>query len=198
MIKGKKILIITSEFPPNVGGIGNHAYNLAKALAGEGYSVQVITDIIDVPEEELNAFKRAESFDIQFIPRQTNVFKSYVARVRNALKYSKKVDIIICSNKFPIWLGSLLKAVRNGKQLIAVVHGSELDLKSALPKRMTAFSLKRFDKIISVSNYTQAHLPKDLPAGVRKYIIHNGINTAEYRETSNAELKGQPSLCDCW
>ena len=167
-MRAQRILIITSEFPPNVGGIGNHAYNLAKALSGEGYRVEVITDIIDVPEAELQAFKNNEHFDIQFIPRQRNVFRSYLSRITSTLRRSQKADIIICSNKFPIWLGVLLKAFRKGRKLVAIVHGSELDLKSPLPKRMTAYSLTKFNGIISVSKYTQGHLPKNLPGEYKK------------------------------
>ena len=40
----KSILLITSEFPPQPGGIGNHAYYLALYLSKKGYEVQVIAD----------------------------------------------------------------------------------------------------------------------------------------------------------
>ena len=33
MKKKKNILIFSSEFPPGPGGIGNHAFNLAKGLS---------------------------------------------------------------------------------------------------------------------------------------------------------------------
>ena len=38
------IIIATSEFPPQPGGIGNHAYNLALHLHNNGYHVSVIAD----------------------------------------------------------------------------------------------------------------------------------------------------------
>ena len=37
----KEILIHSSEFPPGPGGIGNHAYNLAKNLTKLNYKVTV-------------------------------------------------------------------------------------------------------------------------------------------------------------
>ncbi|MCM2675914.1 hypothetical protein [Alkalicoccobacillus plakortidis] len=39
----KKILILSREFPPDMGGIGSYAYNLALASLNEGYKVTVIT-----------------------------------------------------------------------------------------------------------------------------------------------------------
>jgi phosphatidylinositol alpha-1,6-mannosyltransferase len=55
----KKILIITSEFPPNVGGIGNHAYSIAKYLCIENYEVSVLADLIDIDAHQLQNFKAA-------------------------------------------------------------------------------------------------------------------------------------------
>lgn len=40
----KKILLIASEFPPEPGGIGNHAFHLASSLQKRGFKIQVITD----------------------------------------------------------------------------------------------------------------------------------------------------------
>ncbi|HAI19011.1 MAG TPA: hypothetical protein DCM10_13880 [Xanthomarina gelatinilytica] len=39
----KNILIVTSEFPPQPGGIGTHAYYLALHLVKNGYGVTVIS-----------------------------------------------------------------------------------------------------------------------------------------------------------
>ena len=44
MKDGKKVLIVSSEFPPQPGGIGNHALNLAKYLQLNHFDVQVISD----------------------------------------------------------------------------------------------------------------------------------------------------------
>ena len=44
MNNSKQLLIVTSEFPPQPGGIGNHAFNLASQLQLNGYGVTVIAD----------------------------------------------------------------------------------------------------------------------------------------------------------
>lgn len=188
-----KILIISSEFPPNVGGIGNHAYNLAKALADEGYAVNVVADIIDVSEDELNNFASQQPFNIHWITRKKFVFQTYIHRILKALSLAKNADKIICSGKFSLWIAILIRLRFPAKELTAVVHGTELDLKSSLPKKVTSYSLARFNKIISVSNYTQQFLPKTLPSNIQQFVIHNGISGSEFN-VREVTLCGQPAL----
>ena len=38
-----KILIISSEFPPGPGGIGNHGFNISNELTKRGYRVIINT-----------------------------------------------------------------------------------------------------------------------------------------------------------
>ncbi len=40
-----KLLFISSEFPPQPGGIGNHAHYLALALQKEGKQLTVLSDV---------------------------------------------------------------------------------------------------------------------------------------------------------
>ena len=39
----KKIIIISTEFPPGPGGIGSHAYSLTEALSNKGWEMDVFT-----------------------------------------------------------------------------------------------------------------------------------------------------------
>ncbi|MDB5193069.1 MAG: glycosyltransferase [Segetibacter sp.] len=193
MTNSKSILLISSEFPPNVGGIGNHAYNLAKALSNEGYAVTAMADSIDVNEAEQRAFKQEQSFTIDFINRKKFVLQTYVERVIKGIRLSEKASIIICSGKFPLWLAIVLRLFNANKKIVAVVHGSELDIKSSLPRKLTFYALTKFNAIISVSNYTQRHLPQ-LPTSIKQFVIHNGINLQEFVAQPNELLKGEPAL----
>ena len=55
-VKTKNILLISSEYPPGPGGIGNHAYSLTKALAGKGFKVFVLTNAEYVDPERIKEF----------------------------------------------------------------------------------------------------------------------------------------------
>jgi phosphatidylinositol alpha-1,6-mannosyltransferase len=188
------LLLISSEFPPNVGGIGNHSYNLAKALSREGFKVTVVADIIDVDKNELDDFASQQDFAIHWIRRQQPAWQTYLARIVKTLSLAKNAEKVICSGKFSLWLGILLSLRFPRIELIAVVHGTELDLKFSAAKQATSYALAKFAKIISVSTYTQKFLPNALPSSIKKYIIHNGIDGSEFNVDDSEPLAGQPAL----
>jgi phosphatidylinositol alpha-1,6-mannosyltransferase len=189
-----RLLIIASEFPPNVGGIGNHAYNLAKALDNEGFDVTVVADMIAVDDQELQKFIAQETFKLHAISRKRFIVHTYIARISKALHLAAKADKIICSGKFSLWIAILVRLRYAKKELIAVVHGTELDLKSPAPKKATIYSLRKFNKIISVSNYTKKFLPNSLPGYIKHFVIPNGINGSEFSNSTPSVLAGQPAL----
>lgn len=191
---GSKILLITSEFPPNVGGIGNHAFSLATALSQEGFQVTVQADIINVSNSDLKDFSFKQPFIINWIVRKKNVVATYLQRILNAYKTSYKVEVIICSGKFSLWLGAFIRFFHSNKKLIAVVHGSELDMKSTVGKWITSKSLCKFNHIISVSTYTQGYLPNNLPKAIGRYVIPNGIYVSEFLKSNSKLLIGEPAL----
>ena len=188
------ILIISSEFPPNVGGIGNHSFNLARSLANTGYRVTVLADSIDVDASERSAFASKQNFTVCFVVRRRLVVLSYLYRIVKAIELSRKKQVVICSGKFSLWLGIIIRFISVKKHIAAVVHGSELDIKSAVPKQLTTYALTKFNNIISVSKYTQSFVPRNLSPSIGKQVIHNGINMEEFSETGNNVLNGQPSL----
>ena len=68
--KPKEILIVASEFPPNAGGIGNQAFNLALQLAENNFVVTVLADINDHSPRDI---KNADWLKkINFIPVYRN------------------------------------------------------------------------------------------------------------------------------
>src|SRR5690606_14107413 len=150
-----KIIILTSEFPPQPGGIGNHAYNLAKGLQGNGFQVKLICDTRSESGEEESAFDKNLTFEVVRIPRGKIIFFSYLKRIETAFSLVAKNEIVLCSGKFSLWLGAFLSFFFQRK-FIAIIHGGEVRLPNIFLRKLTDFSLKRFDKIIAVSNYSKS------------------------------------------
>ncbi|MDC8000086.1 glycosyltransferase family 4 protein [Aequorivita todarodis] len=148
-------LILTSEFPPQPGGIGNHAYNLAKGLQGNGFEVRLLCDIRSTNGEVENVFDKDLPFEVVRIPRKKIILFSYLKRISTAFSLSRKTETVVCSGKFSLWLGALLTFFFN-KKFIAIIHGSEVRLPNKMLRKLTDLSLKRFDKVIAVSNYTKS------------------------------------------
>ncbi|SOC78551.1 phosphatidylinositol alpha-1,6-mannosyltransferase [Salinimicrobium sediminis] len=167
-----KISIFTSEFPPQPGGIGNHSYNLAQGLADHGYTVTVLTDRRSAKGEEESKFDAALEFQVIRIPRKKLMILSYLHRIKMAFYLAGRSEVILASGKFQLWLGALLSFCKKKKN-IAIVHGSELLLPHKGLRSFTEFSLRRFDKVISVSNFTKSLLK--LSSLKEVHVIHNGF-----------------------
>jgi len=148
-----KVVLLTSEFPPQPGGIGNHAYHLANGLQANGFEVKLICDVRSGNGQEEREFDRALSFEVIRIPRRKIILLSYLDRIFTAYSLTKKCDLVISSGKFSLWLGAFLKFFFNRK-FIAVIHGTEISLPNKIFRKITDSSLKRFDKVIAVSKFT--------------------------------------------
>lgn len=188
----KHILIVTSEFPPQPGGIGNHAYHLALYLFKQNYLVTVIADQRSKSGKEEIDFDRELPFSIVRIKRHAFRLIMYFNRIITTYKCFGRASNVIATGKFSLWNVALISKFKK-VQTLAIVHGSEVNFKSYLLKKSIDKSLLKFDKIVAVSNYTKGlikHLDKDVA------VIPNGINLSEWHitEMSNIELKGKPAL----
>jgi len=163
------ILILTSEFPPLAGGIGNHAFHLAKYLQQAGYEITVLTDYRSVDKDK--AFDKGQPFQVLRVKRTPFV---YFSRILKALNHTKTNTTVIASGKFPLWLGGMLSLVYPKKQYIAVLHGSELRAGGVAGQALTRRCLKRFHKLIAVSRFTKKRALSINPA-LKIEVIHNGI-----------------------
>lgn len=188
----KHLLIVTSEFPPQPGGIGNHAYNLATQLSLKGYVVSVLTDQRSANGAEEKNFDAAHDLHVHRIKLRRFRGFMYVQRFLKLFSLVTSVDVVIASGKFSMWivaLGSLLSK----RKYIAVIHGSEVNFKNKLLKKSIEHALTRFDVIIAVSNFTKSlihHL--NLPVTV----IPNGYDKHKWRKgiTPETAHNGHPCL----
>jgi len=151
----KKILIITSEFPPQPGGIGIHAHQLAKGLVKKGFQVKVICDQRSRDGEEERRFDAEQLFEVVRVRRNDLILWTYIKRLQTAIRLLKTADVVLVSGKFSLWTGGLLRGIRK-KPLVAILHGTEMQLSSAILRKLTDASLKRFHTVVAVSQYTKS------------------------------------------
>jgi phosphatidylinositol alpha-1,6-mannosyltransferase len=187
----KHIVIVTSEFPPQPGGIGNHAYNLALHLSHQGLDVSVIADQRSKAGIEESDFDKTLPFSVERIKLYDVRLIMYLKRIILTFKYTRRATHCIATGKFSLWNVAFCSFFFKRKTM-AVVHGTEVNFKSALLRKSINFSLHRFDAIVAVSNYTKSlitHLNKPV------VVIPNGITTSEWTPSkANIKLKGQPVL----
>ena len=188
----KNILIVTSEFPPQPGGIGNHAYNLANQLNLNNYEVSVIADQRSLDGEEEWLFDEGLDYKVHRIKIKHFRVLMYFQRLFKLMVLAGASDVIIASGKFSLWNVAFCSFF-NRKKFLAVVHGTEVNFKNRFLNKSVELSLKQFDHIVAVSNYTKsliAHLNIDVT------VIPNGYDSKKWKDTIVADkhLKGSPKL----
>ena len=189
-----KVLLITSEFPPQPGGLGNHAYNLANQLSKQKYDVTVLADLRSEIGKEERLHDHNLNFRVIRIVRYRFILTTYLKRVLVSRKLIKNEDVslVIASGRFSMWLAIYGLNYRCLKK-IAIVHGSEINSHKYLIKKLTDAALRKFDIVIPVSHFTKSlinHL--DLK---RVEVVHNGIDLDSLKPSSRPiELKGSPKL----
>lgn len=117
----------------------------------------LVCDRRSVTGEEEREFDDGLPFRVVRIRRKKIILFSYLDRIRKALALGKEADIVLASGKFSLWVGAFLNLFFK-KKSIAVVHGSEILLPNSILRKLTALSLKRYDTVIAVSQYTKSLL----------------------------------------
>lgn len=187
----KQILIVTSEFPPQPGGIGNHAYYLALYLSKNDYKVSVIADQRAVDTTEEQTFDAGLPFAVNRIGLKNVRLLMYFNRIVKTFQAFKQTDYVIATGKFSLWNVAFCSLFLK-RYKMAVIHGTEVNFKSSFLRKSIDFSLKRFDTIVAVSNHTKS-LVRHLNKEVR--VIPNGINVSEWSNAqSQIKLIGRPIL----
>ncbi|MBA6152677.1 glycosyltransferase family 4 protein [Gelidibacter maritimus] len=188
----KNILIVTSEFPPQPGGIGNHSYYLGLYLSKNDYTVSVIADQRDVENREERNFDAGLPFSVHRVSLKRIRPFMYVERIVKTFQAFKHTDYVIATGKFSLWNVAFCSLFFK-RHKMAVIHGTEVNFKSATLRKTIDLSLKRFDIIVAVSQYTKqlvAHLNRKVE------VIPNGIEVSQWKadEMSKGRLKGFPVL----
>jgi phosphatidylinositol alpha-1,6-mannosyltransferase len=176
----KKILIVSSEFPPGPGGIGTHAYSLAKSLAMNQYNVCVLTLSDYVSKKERSQFDKNQK-DLK-IYRQSNLLKGIdqIARIVKYLILVKcfKPNVIFYTGRFGLYC-SLFSISRKFIQ-IKIVHGSEINPNGRIEKFINQLSIRKSYKIVAVSEFTRRLITDNIKkinfADI--VVIHNGLLNA--------------------
>lgn len=186
------ILIVSSEFPPQPGGIGTHAYHLARSFSEKGYKISVITDQRSFSGTEEVAFDAALPFTVYRIARFRFRWVMYIKRLYFLFRHLKVGQTVIASGKFSLWIVAFASLFFNRKYF-AVLHGSEVNFSHWLLKDSIRISLRRFKTLIAVSHYTKSLVDHLHP---QVAVIPNGISISELEVLTPQpiSLKGSPRL----
>jgi glycosyltransferase involved in cell wall biosynthesis len=189
----KKVLIVTTEFPPLPGGIGNHAFHLSKNLVQNGYIVIVLTELRSDTIDQWNLFV-SENNDIEIIgiKRRSRIILTYFERVvKFIFLLLKHKPITIFSGRFSIWLASIDFF---SQQKISIIHGSEIQ-NTGIWDKLFSKGLNNCSKIVSVSNYTEKKLLESYKIESSKLkVINNGFYFDSISQNSRKNINSQSEI----
>ncbi len=170
-------LILTSEFPPGPGGLGTHAWQLARHLHKLGWEITVAASQDYASEAELSDFNQAQSFPIISIASTRFSPLRFVKRWRTVSAWlnQNKPDAIIASGSRSVWMAA---ALSNRHQLpwVAVGHGSELSFKTPIRKLITRWAFQKANGVICVSGFTRDQMNKSGIYVDKTCVIPNGAD----------------------
>jgi len=185
-----KILIVSVEFPPQPGGIGNHAWNVADQLTKNGFEIIVLTNSRSEEGKIENDFDVLQDFKVVRVQRTHYSLFTYWNRWKVYYKLIKteKFAVILASGKFSLWLVGLYPFSKKIKK-IAVLHGSEVNLKAWWEKILINKSLRNMNAIIAVSNFTKQFIDTLNLSSVT--VIPNGFNPKAFEISLSKKINSR-------
>ena len=163
-------LIITRTFPPDVGGMQNLMWGLAKSLS----KLDMIKVFADYHEDH-NKFDDKVSFTVERVSG-AKLFRKYRKSflINEYLNENKKVNCIIADH----WKS--LELVKSSKKKICLIHSKEINHPkgSRLNKKVLEV-LNNVDHVVANSNFTK-NLAVSLGVDEKKLIVINpGVDPIE-------------------
>ncbi len=185
----KRILLISSEFPPGPGGIGTHAYQLAKYLQDQQVEMLVLSPQDYADQHEIDEFNTCQPFTIEQLPSLSN--KLFQSLKRFIIFYkilrNNKFDIVVVSGRGSIWMAAPLLEFLD-IPWVFVAHGTEFGTPSGLKAFLMRSASNSADGAICVSKYTRQVMHKMGITEPQSFVIHNGADRAAFFPLSKTDI----------
>jgi glycogen(starch) synthase len=169
-------------FPPEVGGLESHVYHLARALAGRGHSVAVVTSLsrAGAPAHEL--LEGVEVWRTWFPARNpAGWIAATLGAIPRMLKVARDADVVHAQD-FPSVVPAAAARRASGAPLVTTHHTSHF-LKRARLRRwrpVLARLVRAADHNLAASREI-ADVAESLAPGVRVEALTNGVDTERFR-----------------
>ncbi len=162
-------LIVTRSFPPEVGGMQNLMWGLAKEMS-KNFMTKVFADY----HENHNRFDKNENFSIERVGGIKFLRKIRKAQLINEYVKENKVQGIIADH----WKS--LELIKTDKKKYCLIHGKEINHPkgSSLNKRINKV-LNSVEKIIANSEFTKNLAVENGVEQEKVIVINPGINPAQ-------------------
>jgi phosphatidylinositol alpha-1,6-mannosyltransferase len=176
-----RLLLLSTEFPPGPGGIGTHAYQVARHLHGLGWAVEVVSPQPYVPAAQRDAFNAAQPFGVTTLDDRQGG-RLWPARRLSAIAAAVRAhrpDVVVATGSRALWAAAVV-APPFRLPWVAIAHGSEFAARSSTERRLTALAASRATAVVAVSRYT-AGLVERVCRPRSLHVILNAADGEQFR-----------------
>jgi len=196
----KKSLLITLEFPPQHGGVGNYYYNVAKNLPSDKIVVLAATD------HKTAGFDRQQKFPIIRLPKLTAINQTIatggrIGKLIGSLKWlslnreikriakNHKIELIQVGQILPLGTVALMLNRQQNLPYIIYTHGLDILLPQKFRRKKIILKkiISQAKGIIANSHFTQDEL-LELGAAAEKIITVNPCPNLANQEVSEWKI----------
>lgn len=172
-----RVLVISTEFPPGPGGIGTHAWELARGLHAREWQVCVAAPLDYATADEVARFKSEVPFRLLDL-RTFGVGLLASARtlfVLRRLIHEHNPDVLIASGTGAVLRAAMLSQ-RSHKPFVVIGHAGEFKMGSVLLRSLLHRAIKRSSSVIAVSAFTAELMRAEGFIAALPTVIHNGAS----------------------
>lgn len=160
----KRILILTYEFPPLLGGVGTYCVEIARAAAELGHHVTVVAPDHGEDNHQKDA---AFPFAVERMPMRGYSVWSLLAFVKRLMKSDVASYDIVHLADWPLVVAAHLVRLVKPLRARAILHGTDALLfnQARLPRTIRAGrALGGMEKVVANSAYTLSIARREHPA----------------------------------
>ena len=195
-----KVLLVTQDFPPMVGGIQTYCFELAQRFAQACERFEVVAPA-DEGHEEVD---RALPYKVHRLPVRSDRMAAATLVALPALCRGRKFDAILHAQWYTAHAGLLARRLRLVKKVFVAAHGRELLLNvvrrqpvlGASYDRIRVEVLRRVDRFFPVSRYTGGVLEDQGVSPDRIRVVPNGVDPQRYRPVDGAAWRREQGIGD--
>jgi phosphatidylinositol alpha-1,6-mannosyltransferase len=181
-------MLLASEFPPGPGGIGTHAYELARGLRGLGWEPTVLAPQHYARAEEVAEFNRTCGFPVVSLRSARLKPLTAFARARAVTRAlgSTRPDLLVATGARAAWIAAAVG--RRPLPWAAIGHGSEFALPGRWERALTRMAFNRAAVIVCVSRFTSDLMRRAGIRAAQECVIPNGADPGRFTVLPAAEV----------
>ena len=196
-----RLLFVTQDFPPDVGGIQTYSWEVTRRLAARVDALEVVAPRRPNAEE----IDRAAPVPVTRLPGRSDLLPLSLLPVLPFRARSLQADVAFHAQWQTVVASVLARALLGRpRRIVCAAHGRELLFNPAPPSsgldaeydRLRQFLLHQVDTFLPVSRYTAGLLrDRGIPPH-RVHVVPNGTDPERFHPGDGASLRERLGLTD--